>query len=415
MLMNLPLFLSHRLSLSDSGKRNSPSVAVAMTATALSVAVMILSIAIVAGFKREITSKVTGFNSHIQVLATDEGNSEGNVMTLTPSLQAEIDSVGGISSCSLQLSVPAVLKTSGNFKGIYLRGFANPEMEGFMTSNIEEGEIPDFSDKKNENRIVISSAAASRLGLGVGDRVDCYFFSDDVRVRPMKVAGIYNSHFDSYDNLLAFTGLSLIQKLSGLKENQGTSLQINVRDFNRLDEVTSALHSRLVAATADGRLYRNYIVQNAKVTGAGYFQWLGLLDTNVWVILTLMTIVAAVTLIGGMLIIILDKKRFIGIMRSVGMQTRTLRSVFIWLALRIALAGMLIGNGLALLLVWIQDKYRFIPLDAESYYIDFVPVQISWESILILNAGVAVVIYLILILPSRFAAKISPAEAMRSE
>jgi len=136
---------------------------------------------------------------------------------------------------------------------------------------------------------------------------------------------------------------------------------------------------------------------------------------NVVVVLVLMMVVGCITLVSGMLIIIIEKKSFIGIMKALGAPTSKVRKVFVYLALRIALVGMIIGNLVALAFIFIQGKTHFLPLDAESYYIDFVPVSISWTSILLLNLGVIVVTYLVLILPSRFVAGFSPAETMRND
>ena len=136
---------------------------------------------------------------------------------------------------------------------------------------------------------------------------------------------------------------------------------------------------------------------------------------NVTVILALMTVVAIATLISGMLILILDKKRFIGVTRAMGASTAGVRRVFVYLAIRVAVAGMAIGNVVMLALLWCQDRWHFLHLDPEAYYIDFVPVQIDWTWVVALNAACLVVIYLSLILPSRFVARISPAEAVRNE
>ena len=164
-----------------------------------------------------------------------------------------------------------------------------------------------------------------------------------------------------------------------------------------------------------GKVDKAYMTENAHVQGANYFQWLNLLDTNVIVVLTLMVAVACITLISGMLIIIIDKTRFIGIVRSLGMSNRSLGRVFIYLSIRVALWGLLIGNALMLTLLVIQDKTHFIPLDADSYYFDFVPVSLDWWSFALLNIATVAVIFLTLLLPSRFVSRISPSRAMRYE
>lgn len=414
-MFNYPLYIARRLSLSTGGKKKAPAVAVAVAAVALSVGVMLASISIVLGFKKEIRDKVIGFNSHISLFVTPTTSDEDNIITLTPSLMAELDSVPFITDYSLQAAIPAILKTSTDFKGVYLKGVAGEQSGNFLFKNMEEGQYVDFNDPENKSKIIISRTAAKQLNLKTGDKIDTYFISDDVRVRRLEIAGIFNTHFDQYDDVMIFGSLALIQQLGGINENQGTSLQIFTDDFDNIQEYTLDLQHRLNAALADGRIFRLYRVDNAYNQGINFFSWLSLLDTNVVVVLVLMMIVGCVTLVSGMLIIIIEKKRFIGIMKALGAPTSKIRSIFVWLAIKIALWGMIIGNCVVIAFLYIQKSTHFLPLDADSYYIDFVPVIISWHSILFLNLGVLAVTYLVLILPSRFVAGISPVTSMSSE
>lgn len=413
--MNYPLFIARRLSLSSGGRRNAPAVTVAVAAVALSVSVMLLSIAIVLGFKHEIKEKVIGFNSHITLTVSPTTPDESNVMTLTPSLESELGRLPFVKDYALQAAIPAILKTKDDFKGVYLKSLNGETARRFIENNLEEGELVDFNDDKNRNKVIISSIAARQLGLKTGDKIDTYFISDDVRVRRLEITGIYDSHFDQYDDVMVFGSLPLVRQLGGLDDKQGTSLQINTDNFENVPDYTISLQHHLNSALADGRLFRLYRTDNAYNQGVVYFSWLNLLDTNVVVVLILMMVVGCVTLVSGMLIIIIEKKRFIGIMKAMGAPTGKIREVFVWLALKIAISGMLIGNVLALSFMYVQSATHFIPLDPDSYYIDFVPVEISWEGIALLNAGVVGVMYLVLILPSRFVAGISPAETIKGE
>lgn len=413
--MNYPLYLAKRLSLSSDSRHSSPAIKVAVTAVALSVAIMLAAIAIVLGFKREIRDKVIGFNSHITLYAIPSGPEDTNLITLTPTLKTILDSQDYITDYSLEASIPAILKTLDNFKGVYLKSMRGESLKKFLASNIEEGKLPDYSKNGSEMKIVISRKAADQLNLKAGDKIDTYFMSGSIRVRRLEIAAIFNSHFDTYDNVFIYGDLPLIQNLGEVSPTQGTSLTITTDNFNNLEENANHLTATLNEALASGLLYKYYRVDNALNQGAGYFRWLSLLDTNVIVVLVLMTIVACATLISGMLIIILDKKNFIGLIRSMGATIKNVRRVFIYMAVRVALTGLLIGNILMLAILWAQDKWHFLPLDADSYYIDFVPVEINWQSIIILNVATVVVIYFCLILPSWFVAKISPAETMRYE
>ncbi len=411
--MNYPLFIARRISLSSGGRKNAPAVAVAIAAVALSVVIMMSSIAIVLGFKQEIREKVVGFNSHITIYPAAPG--DDNIVTLTPELEKLLADFSFVTDFHLQAAIPAVLKTDSDFKGVYLKGLAGGAASSFIRDNLEDGDVPDFSLEDNGNKIVVSSTASRQLGLKVGDRIDTYFISDDVRVRRLEVAGIFDSHFEQYDNVLIFGDMKLVQKLGQIGGDQGTYIQLKVDDFDRIPEYSSGIQDRLYKAYADNEVDKLYRTEHVLSQGAGFFNWLALLDTNVVVVLVMMMVVGCVTLISGMLIIIIEKKRFIGIMKSMGSPTSDVRKVFIYLALKICIHGLLIGDIVGIVLLKLQEMTHFIPLDPESYYIDFVPVRFSWEAIVALNVGVLIVTYLVLILPSRFVAKISPSESMWSE
>ncbi|MBO5445037.1 MAG: ABC transporter permease [Muribaculaceae bacterium] len=412
--MNYPLYLGRRLALGGDGRKSSPGVKVATAAIALSVTVMTASIAIVLGFKREITDKVVGFTSHI-VMTANPGPGEDNTVTLTPTLKGLLDSQPYIDGYSVQVSLPAILKTPNDFKGIFLRNLDDSTTRRFIGSCLIKGSMPNWSVDSTRFDVLVSRIAANQLSLSQGDKVDCFFINQDVKVRRLRVAGIYDSHFDAYDDLMVYGSRQLSDIFSGLKESQGSSILVSTNDFSKLDESTDRLRRTLEKALAEGLIYRSYYVENAHTNGANYFHWLSMLDMNVIVVLTLMMVVGCVTLISGMLTIILDKKRFIGLMKALGATTGKMRQVFVYLALRVAIAGMLAGNVLILGLLWIQDRYHVFRLDPTSYYIDFVPVEFDWTAIALLNIGVLAVAYLSLLLPSRIIARISPAETMRSE
>ena len=411
--MNYALYLGHRLALGSQGRKSSPGVKVATAAIALSVAVMIASISIVLGFKREITDKVLGFTSHIVMGVSP--NETDNIITLTPTLKRLLESQDCIRDYSLQISIPTILKTPNDFKGVFLKTLEDKQTREFLRANLISGSIPDYSIDSTRLDVVMSRMAASQLGLTQDDKVDCYFINDEVKVRRLRLAGIYDSHFDAYDDLMVYGSRGLSEAFTGLKPNQASSILITTKDFDSLDEETSELQSALNTAVADGLIYKQYHLENAHVQGASYFHWLSMLDTNVIVVLTLMMIVGCVTLVSGMLTIILDKKRFIGLIKALGAPSSKVRQVFIYLAMRVALVGMAVGNALIISLLLVQDSFHIFKLDASSYYIDFVPVELNWSAFALLNAGVIIVVYLTLIFPSRIISNISPSETMRGE
>ncbi len=413
-VVNYPFYIARRLSLSASGRRSSPAVKVAVAAVALSIAVMLAAIAVVGGFKQEIRAKVVGFNSHLSIYAvpTEEA---GNTLTLTPTLRNLLLKEPYVESIALEVTVPAVLKTESDFKGIYLKGIGEGADTAFLSTNLIEGKVPDFTAPGADSLMVVSRKTADELGLHIGDKVPAYFFSDDLRVRPLRVAAITDSHFEGYDNIYIYGSLALAQQLAALSPSQGTALRVTTTDFNLVDQYSAALGNKLVKAYAEADIFTPLRVENAMVQGAAYFNWLSLLDTNVLVILILMTVVACVTLISGLLILILDKVRTIGVLRALGASEKAVRRVFVWLACKVAIIGLIAGNGLMLLVLWLQQRTHFFHLDPDSYYIDFVPVAITWQGVLTLNAAVLLIVWLSLLLPAHFISRVSPASTLRFE
>lgn len=390
-----------RVSTSGAGRGSTPAVKVAVAAVALSVAVMLAAIAVVTGFKQEITRRVTGFNPHI-VLKANQALSNGEYLSsMTQGLEEVLGGAPYIRSYTLAANAPAIFKTGEDFKGVYLRSIQeageetpdSPERE-FVEEMITEGRMPDF--RKEPLAVAVSETAARQLRLQPGDTLPTYFVLDQVSVRPLTVAGIYNSHFSSYDDIYAFAALPFIQEMGGVGRNEGTSVSIYVDDFSKVAEYAADLRQRLDRAYATGLIYRYYDIETALTSGANFFSWLELLDTNVAVIIALMTAVALITLISGMLILRIDKQEFIEIMTALGASQGLLRRIFVWLTLRVALTGMLIGNAVMLILLAVQERTHFLPLDADSYYIDFVPVHLTAPALILLNAGVLGVTYLVL-------------------
>lgn len=410
--MNYPLYLARKLSLGNGGKRMSPAVTVAIIAIAIAVAVMIASVAIVLGFKKEIREKVVGFNGHITILRMPSTQEDNNLITVNPYLQNVLDDFPFVKEYNPQAAIPAILKTPDDFKGVYLRSLQGENLTSYINKNLEAGVMPDFTKGVDKDKIIISRTAANQLKLNVGDKIDTYFITDDLRVRRLEIAGIYNSHFDQYDDVLIFGAMPLIADLGELPENTGTYLVLQTDNFDKIPEYTNIIQERLNRGLANGETEAFYRTDNVFSQGRGFFSWLSLLDTNVAVIIILMMVVGCVTLVSGMLIIILERKKFIGLMRALGANSSKIRNVFIYMAIKIAFIGIIIGDIIILGLLYCQQQYHFLQLDADAYYIDFVPVFLPGWIIGAIDGGVILVTYLVLILPSRFVGKISPAESM---
>lgn len=372
---------------------------------------MLLSISVVSGFRSQIREKITGFDAHISLYPAMQYEDDLAVIEYTPELREFLKSRPYITRADLMVTAPVLLKTPESFKGLYMRGVERDYDFSFLQENLASGTV---MNPARSQEIMVSQSAADKLGIAAGDSLNL-FMSDELKARKIKVSGIFNTHFDSYDQFFAYGSASLMRELTGLDSLQGSAIEIMTDDFNRLQQNNARLIADLNSAISSGKVNQNFQSTTAVEKGGHYFAWLDLLDVNVWVILTLMCAVAVFTLISGMLVIIMERIRFIGVMKSLGATRAQIRKVFILLAIRIGLKGMLIGGGAALALILLQKYTRFIPLDPEAYYIDFVPVSLDALHFIAVFVGFTLITWLSLILPSQFAGRIKPAQTLRFE
>lgn len=414
--MNISLYIARKLSLNITGKKHSPAINVAIIGVALSLTVMLLSVSIVIGFKENIRSKVIGFNSHILLKPICNDDCKDPVIHISEELKTLFDKTTFIRHWQGTTSLPAILKTDSQFKGIYLKGVDNNYDFSFLSDAIVDGEIPDFSSSDSQKKIIISKRIADKLQLKVGDKINIYFVDPGVRIRPMYVACVFDTHFEDYDDYFLFCSISMANEICGLDQNQVRNIEIKTTDFDRVQEFSDILNSKLYQmASRPNSQIPTIETETVLHFGASYFSWLSLLDTNVIVILTLMIIVSCFTLISCMLILILERVKTIGVLKAIGSSNRQIREIFIWMALKIAIIGISIGNLLAIIIIYLQQTWHVIPLDPESYYINYVPMEFSFSWIISVNIIAAVLIWLSLILPSQMVAKIRPASTLRTE
>ena len=414
--MSFPLFIARRLYRdTDGGKQVSrPAVLIAMVGIAIGLAVMIITVAVVIGFKREVRNKVTGFGSHIQITNFDAVRSyETHPVVVGDSMMAALAANPGIKHVQRYSTKPGMIKTDDAFQGMVLKGVGLEFDATFFRDNLLEGEIPAFSDSASTGQVVISKALVDKLKLKLGDKIFTYYIQDNVRVRPLTVTGIYQTNFSEYDNLFLLTDLYTVNRLNNWKPDQVSGAELQVKDYDRLPDITYE-----VAESTDNRADKYggvYFVQNIEESNPQIFEWLGLLDLNVWVILILMIGVAGFTMISGLLIIIIERTNMIGILKALGANNLTIRKVFLWFSVFLIGKGMIWGNAIGLVFCLIQSQFHLFKLDPESYYVDSVPVSFNVWLFLLINAGTLLASVLMLLGPSYLITKINPASSMRYE
>ena len=414
--MRFELFFIKKLHLYRTGKSAESSAFTLKIATfgiSLAIIIMIASIAIVSGFKSTIINKISQLEPHIE-LRTGEyqtTNASADSISLSPELIQAINSqTGGIKSASLVAESPCIVKTKDDFNGMVLKGVTEKFDSTFLSGCITDGTY-----NVSGNNIIISKHIADKIKIAIGNKISVFFIKDGkIKQRRLTVAGIYNTDFEDFDKAIIIGDIKIVQSVNSWNNDTGTSIDIFCNDINEAGTVRENIASSLLKSLYAQNSDKVYQLSTIRENNSTYFAWLDLLDTNIVVILILMTIVSCFSLIAGLLIVVLNRINMIGILKSLGADNRCIRTIFIYLAEKIVLRAMVIGNAAGLLLIMLQKHFHIIGLDASTYYMSYVPVEINiW--LLVLNIGILIVSTAALIGPSYIIASITPAKTIKFE
>lgn len=411
--MNLELFIARRLLKGDkTGTVSVPIVKIALIGIALGVCVMLLSVFVITGFKKEITTKLSGFTAHLNITAYENNNSyAGSDIQLNDTLVSEIKGLSEVKQVYAYVTKPAILKSKEEIHGVILKGMDSLYQAGFYKKHLQTGQYPDFTSDTISNDVLISSSVAGLLNVKTGDRISAHFVQEPPRARVFTIKGIYDTGFKEYDDMFVICDMRHLQRLNGWGAKQVSGLGVELRDLHDITEAEWKI-DEILPVEEDEDFYK---ITTLRETAPQVFDWLNLLNMNVWIILTLIVVVAGFNMVSGLLILILDKTSLIGILKALGYRNICLRRLFLYIAIGLIGRGMIAGNILALLLAGIQYYFRIIKLDATTYYMDTVPIYFDLFYMLLLNAGVLIVSVLMLIIPTMLISRIRPIKAIRFE
>lgn len=409
-------FLASRLySTGDKARGGTrPAVAIATIGIAVGLLVMIVTIAVSQGFHHQIREKVTGFTQHIQVTnyITSSGQ-QANPVICDSLLLENLEKSEWVGHAQRYAEKAGMIRTDSAFQGFMLKGVGQEYDLSFYQQYLVDGIVPEVSDTAASGAMMLSRTLSQRLGLKVGDKVDIYFISDRVRARRLELVGIFQTNFSEYDNMYGMTDLYTLQRLEGWTKDQCLGVEVRAAKEKYVDN--AYLDVRAVMDDAAEAVGDRYMVRTMDQINAGLFMWLDVLNVNVWVILALMLGIAGFTMISGLLIIILERTRTIGVLKALGSNNMSVRKVFLYLAARIVGRGMLAGNIIGIGLCLLQQKTGLIPLDPVNYYLDSVPMELGIWWLVALNVAMFLLSMLMLIGPSALIARIYPSESMRFE
>ncbi len=415
--MKTELFIARRLFFGESDKTflSHKIIRIALAAIALGLTVMIISVAVVTGFKNEIRNKVIGFGSHIQIVNFDSNNSyETRPVSKIQAFCPELKNLAGVKQVQVFATKPGMIKTDEYIQGIVFKGVDTAYDWSFFDQNLVEGKLPALNDSVRSDEILISEQVSKLLEVSTGERVVLFFVNEDEnnpRMLQLTVCGLYKTSLDEFDNLFVLGDLQQIQRLNNWSSDQVSGFEIVISDFHRIEEIEQNVRNIVL----DYRSDKETILRTTNIVREypQIFDWLSVLDMNVWIILLLMAVVAGFNMISGLLVLILERSKMIGVLKALGSPDWSIRKMFLYLAVFLTSRGMIWGNAIGIAFIVLQKYFKVLKLNPVTYYVDFVPVNFSLFHILLLNIGTLAVTTLMLVLPSYLVSKISPEKTIR--
>ena len=404
--MRFEQFVAKRFLPRDRNSYSGPLVGIASWSIALGVLVMITAVCILRGFQGEIRQKVVGFGSHITV----SNYAMGKTYEETPvdMGRPEVDRIRntyGVRHVSFFATKGGMIKTEDQIHGIILKGVDKEFDSTFFASNLVEGRLFTFPEEKASNEIIISQTIADKLHIVLGDKVRTYFWQGEMyRGRAFEVCGIYNTDLADFDEHYIVGDLRQVQRLNDWDSTMAGGYEVLADDFGQLDRVGNDILAQL----GYDLTMTTIVEQNPAL-----FSWLDLLDSNIVLIIIIMTLVCSVSIVSALLIMIFEKTSTIGLLKALGAENQSIRKIFLIKSSSIIAKGILTGDAAALLLCWMQKRFHLVHLDSASYMMENVPIDLNPWTFVYISLGSLTVCLLALLLPTSYISHIEPAKTIK--
>ena len=384
----------------------------AISAVSLSVATMILTIATVKGFQNGIRNKVVQI--HGSYIVDHAANVEGAEPLVISSMHLPAFIQKGSNARDLKNMGVARAAISAS-KACIVKG--EDDLDGMIAKGMELGDfnfgMGEFVVKPCREPIVgswvyISQSLSDRLKLDTGDALTLVFFVNDSsgngrpRAARPTIAGIFETGIEQIDNQVVYTGLDLVQKYTEVKPG---FTQMELWESN-----TGSLNLMEVSKQLDPGVLR---ISDSKQFHRQIYDWLAILNTNVWVILILMAVVAIIAMSTILLILMVEKTSFVGIAQAMGSPISQIQKIFLWQSAMIVFFGVVIGDVIAIALCWIQDNYHLLTLNQDVYFVKYVMVDLEPMAVMWVNTGVVLASVLAALLPVQWIKRMTPSRAIR--
>ncbi len=403
--MNLYYFISSRIRKNDRQSFSSLVHSIAVIIIFLGFLLSVTSLCILDGFKTTIRQKIFSFGAHIHLTQYDLDKSyEEAPFIVQPSLLDSLKAIPTVEHIQGVSHKPCLLKTSDDLQGIILKGVGKDFDTTRFNNNIIDGRFIKFEDSTYSKEIIISDKISTKLKIKTGDSLLLYFVQNPPRFRKVVVSGIYQTGLEELDELFVIGDIQLNRVLSGWSPKQVGGLEIYVSDFSQLDTTAAMVYNHM-----------DYDMQTQLITDKylQIFDWLNLLNRNVTIFLVLIMGVSIFVIIATLIVMIMERTSMVGLLKAFGTNNSQVSRIFLWNGFKIVLTGMFLGNAVALGLCAIQYYTGVVPLDAENYFMNSVPIAFPWFAIGIVNGIAFALLVVVLWVPIYFISRINPVKAIK--
>ncbi len=409
--MKVAGFIANRIAFNQQKSFSRFIIRLSIAATVISVMVMIVTLSLANGFKEKVAEKVFSFWGHIRIQEKQPDKaivSEESPIFKNDTLSGAIRNMPGIKSIHPFATKYAILKTKDEIEGVLLKGFDSTYNFNHLSDFVKQGRPIHFNDSSYSREIMISDYTATQLKLKSGDRILIYFIRPDGRIRPDKltVSGIYKTGIEEYDKTFAIGDIKLIQRLNDWQSDEIGGYEIFLDNPEKIDETANHIYEM-----ANFPLTWNTI--SVKNISPNIFDWLNMQDVTRNVLIGFMIIVAVINLITCLIILVLERVRMVGILKSLGASDWTVQKIFLRHSILITVTGILVGTILALILLWVQQATGFIKLKEEAYFLSTAAVKIVWWQVGAVCSGTLIVCFLVLMIPTVLVKKVQPVKAIQ--
>ena len=387
---------------------SSPIIKISVSSIVIGIVMMIISISSSVGLQNTIQTKVSSFFGHISISNFENNSSLSSLKPIKIDLKKEVLIKNPkISNIQYVAYKSGLIINKKSFEGVIFKGISSNFDWSVFSNYIIDGNVVNTTNEMT-NDVIISEYLSKKLSLEVNQKFKTTFFKSNSIVAPneriFKVVGIYKSGFNEFDEVYFIGDIRHIQKMNKWQMDEIGSIEVIIENFDEIDNVTQQLYDETSSALN---------VLSIKERFPEIFNWIALFDINVLLIIIIMILVGGINMITALLVTVLEKASLIGVLKTLGSSNNSIRSIFLINGTYLISLGMIIGNFISILIIFLQNKTGLINLDPETYYVSELSFDFNFSSILFLNIGVLVLCFLMLILPSLVITKINPSESVK--